>query len=994
MSPRNCRRFIFILATLITFNGMIAAQSTEFTYQGRLLFGDVPANGSYDFEFALFDADSGGNQLGPTFPLSAVNVNNGVFSVRVDFGDQFPGSSRFLEIHVKQSGSGSYAVLSPRQAISSAPYSIKSLNATNADSAANANQLGGVSAGQYVVTSDTRLSDARTPLPGNPSYIQNGNSQQPLSSFNISGTGAANIFNVATQYNIGGHAVLSMPGTQNLFGGQGSGQANTTGTFNTFFGTAAGNVNTTGISNSLFGNLAGVSNTTGSFNSFFGDGAGNANTTANSNSFFGGASGAKTTTGGSNSFFGTGSGASNTTGTANAFFGGNGIANTTGFSNTFIGVGAGNGNSTGADNSFFGAGAGTNNTTGINNTAIGIFANVATGNLSFATAIGAFSTVSTSNTVVLGRPVDGVVVPGTLTVNGTLNAILPVGSANYVQNSATTQQATSFNISGSGTADILTATTQFNLNGSRVLHGFGAGNIFVGRNAGNVNSTGINNAFVGEAAGLSNTTGSANSFFGNTSGARNTTGNSNSIFGSNAGQFSTGSSNAFFGFTAGFGTTSGNSNTFIGTAAGLSNTVENNNTLVGASADSAAGATNATAVGFRAQVTQSNSLVLGSINGLNGATADTRVGIGTSAPARHLHIFGASDQEIAIQSSDAGGRMWTLQSSRGTANGNFQIVDRTSNLSRLAIDLNGNVGISDSSPAAKLDIAVNSGQILVGDAGCNAGFTGIGFAATLAGCSNFSLLGNGTDTIINRPTGGVLVFRENNSTQMSIASGGIVSLSTLGSGGTGTLCRNASGQISTCSAIQGESGDTFVKATSGSVHLRTIGGDFAVSPSGSVTVSGLLSIGLVPGGGSLNLCLSGTTVSLCSSSIRYKTNLNAFHYGLDIVKRLRPVTFNWKSDNTPDMGLVAEDVAKVEPLLVTHNNKGEVEGVKYDRVGVVLVNAVNEQQSEIESLRTTVDTQKEALKQQQEKLDKQQAEIAGLKKLVCARRSSAAVCRR
>jgi len=117
---------------------MIAAQSTEFTYQGRLLFGDVPANGSYDFEFALFDADSGGHQLGATFPLSAVNVNNGVFSVRVDFGDQFPGSSRFLEIHVKQSGSGSYAVLSPRQAISSAPYSIKSLNATNADSAANA----------------------------------------------------------------------------------------------------------------------------------------------------------------------------------------------------------------------------------------------------------------------------------------------------------------------------------------------------------------------------------------------------------------------------------------------------------------------------------------------------------------------------------------------------------------------------------------------------------------------------------------------------------------------------------------------------------------------------------------------------------------------------------------------------------------------------------------------------------------------------------------
>ena len=52
MSPRNCRHLILILAAMIIFNGMIAAQSTEFTYQGRLLFGDVPANGSYDFEFA------------------------------------------------------------------------------------------------------------------------------------------------------------------------------------------------------------------------------------------------------------------------------------------------------------------------------------------------------------------------------------------------------------------------------------------------------------------------------------------------------------------------------------------------------------------------------------------------------------------------------------------------------------------------------------------------------------------------------------------------------------------------------------------------------------------------------------------------------------------------------------------------------------------------------------------------------------------------------
>src|SRR5438128_2025497 len=94
---------------LLLFVQSVSAQSTEFTYQGRLLFGDVPANGNYDFEFALFDADAGGNQLGSTFPLSAVSVNNGVFSVRIDFGNQFPGANRFLEIHVRQTGATTFA---------------------------------------------------------------------------------------------------------------------------------------------------------------------------------------------------------------------------------------------------------------------------------------------------------------------------------------------------------------------------------------------------------------------------------------------------------------------------------------------------------------------------------------------------------------------------------------------------------------------------------------------------------------------------------------------------------------------------------------------------------------------------------------------------------------------------------------------------------------------------------------------------------------------
>ncbi len=80
-----------------------------------------------------------------------------------------------------------------------------------------------------------------------------------------------------------------------------------------------------------------------------------------------------------------------------------------------------------------------------------------------------------------------------------------------------------------------------------------------------------------------------------------------------------------------------------------------------------------------------------------------------------------------------------------------------------------------------------------------------------------------------------------------------------------------------------------------------------------------------------------------------------------------------------DLGLGAEDVEKVEPLLVTYNETGAVEGVKYDRVAVVLLNAVKEQQVQVE--------------QQRKQLQQQQNLIEGLRKIVCPSNQQAEVCR-
>lgn len=65
----------------------------------------------------------------------------------------------------------------------------------------------------------------------------------------------------------------------------------------------------------------------------------------------------------------------------------------------------------------------------------------------------------------------------------------------------------------------------------------------------------------------------------------------------------------------------------------------------------------------------------------------------------------------------------------------------------------------------------------------------------------------------------------------------------------------------------------------------------------------------------------------------------------------------WRSNNSADLGFGAEDIAAVEPLLVIKNEQGQVEGVKYDRITAVLVNAIKEQQQQINALKKLVCSQ-------------------------------------
>ncbi len=103
--------------------------SKTFTYQGELQSDDDPADGSFDMTFELFDAESGGSAIGNPVAIGSVPVEDGLFSVALDFGaDIATGDRQWLEISIGPAGSGSIETLSPRTELTASPYAISALN--------------------------------------------------------------------------------------------------------------------------------------------------------------------------------------------------------------------------------------------------------------------------------------------------------------------------------------------------------------------------------------------------------------------------------------------------------------------------------------------------------------------------------------------------------------------------------------------------------------------------------------------------------------------------------------------------------------------------------------------------------------------------------------------------------------------------------------------------------------------------------------------------
>jgi len=124
--------------------------------------------------------------------------------------------------------------------------------------------------------------------------------------------------------------------------------------------------------------------------------------------------------------------------------------------------------------------------------------------------------------------------------------------------------------------------------------------------------------------------------------------------------------------------------------------------------------------------------------------------------------------------------------------------------------------------------------------------------------------------------------------------------------------------------------------------------------------------------------IGSTATSCTSSSARYKRDIETMGPSSQQLLQLRPVTFTYKEDQgkVRQYGLIAEEVAKVYPELVSRSATGKVEGVRYEALIPMLLNELQRQQQELQGV-AELKAQLQRLKAQQEQdLASLKAELA------------------
>lgn len=219
-SPSYLKLLAALTAGALALPALAQPLGTSFVYQASLSNNGVPASGLHDFRFRLFDAASGGAQIGPELCADDVTLTAGGMTISLDFGSQFAGQRRFLEVRVRQdvatdcSDTGGYATLEPLMEITPTPHALFALNAGTATTATSALTAGSATTAVSATTATTATTAANADLLGGQagSFYQN----------------AANLTGTLGDARLGGtySGLLTFSNAANAFSGSGAGLTN------------------------------------------------------------------------------------------------------------------------------------------------------------------------------------------------------------------------------------------------------------------------------------------------------------------------------------------------------------------------------------------------------------------------------------------------------------------------------------------------------------------------------------------------------------------------------------------------------------------------------------------------------------------------------------------------------------------------------------------------------------------------------------------------
>jgi len=654
--------------------------------------------------------------------------------------------------------------------------------------------------------------------------------------------------------------------------------------------------NTAGTSNFIAGVNAGNSIIAGgNYNTVIGDEAGTAITNASWNSALGYNALATATTGAQNVALGAYALDANTTASYNTAVGVHSLgANTTASNNTAVGYSALFANTTGAENTAVGNDALSATITGSYNTAVGRSAALLTTG-DFNTAVGRLAlrtNSSGSNNVAVGA--------SALYQNTTASNNTAVGHSSLFANTTG-----AYNIAIGNYAVDANTTANYNIGiGYNALTSETSGgyNVAIGHAALEDSNGGSNNTGVGYGSLRNNTTGAANVAVGSGSLGANTTANNNTAVGtSSLVANTTGASNVALGTNALGANTTASNNTGLGFRALFVNTTGNNNSAVGMSALSAntTGASNA-AFGLLAlerNTTASNNSAFGQSSLRFNTTGANNVAIGFEA--LNANTTGASNTAVGTSALSA-----NTTGANNVGVGYEVLTACTTGEGNVCMGYRAGALLTTGSSNTALGIVAMGNGTATGDTN-----TAVGYAALYSITSGTDNLALGRDA-----------------------------------GRTGS----PGGQVTT-----GNKGIFVGDETMTAAHIQI---DWTVA-----------------------------------SDARDKTDFTALDLGLDFVKALAPVTYKWDKRSkygdksaedydlnaqTPDgthkedwldIGFKAQEVEALEiaagytkdnktNLVSSHTDDGKQMGLQYSKFVPILVKAIQEQQTLIESLTARLET--------------------------------------